>query len=47
MTDRRGGQHVPFPLRRFREQIEAVPSLFDADDWGACGRTDALPAAEV
>ena len=27
----------PLTLRAFRERIERQPSLFDADDWGACG----------
>lgn len=37
LRDRTGGTTVPLTLRRFREQIEADASLFDADDWGACG----------
>lgn len=27
----------PLPLKAFRERIERQPSMFDADDWGACG----------
>lgn len=27
----------PLSLRSFRERIERQPSMFDADDWGACG----------
>lgn len=27
----------PLTLRRFRERLEMRSSLFDADDWGACG----------
>jgi hypothetical protein len=27
----------PLTLRDFRERIERQPSMFDADDWGACG----------
>lgn len=33
---KRGQMHA-LPLRVFRERIEAQPTLFDADDWGACG----------
>ena len=32
-----GGPRRPLPLRVFRERIERQPSMFDADDWGACG----------
>lgn len=27
----------PLSLRQFRERLEQQPSLFTADDWGACG----------
>ncbi|WCO67906.1 hypothetical protein PO878_04105 [Iamia majanohamensis] len=37
LRDRRGGTAVPLPLRSFRERLEAQPSLFDNEDWGACG----------
>lgn len=37
LRDRTGGTLTPLTLRSFRERIEAEPSLFDADDWGACG----------
>lgn len=37
LRDRTKGTTIPLTLRRFREQIEADESLFDADDWGACG----------
>jgi hypothetical protein len=32
-----GGPRRPLTLRTFRERIERQPSMFDADDWGACG----------
>lgn len=37
LRDRTGGFVTPLTLRRFREQLEGDPSLFDADDEGACG----------
>jgi hypothetical protein len=37
LRDRTRGTTRPLPLRKFRERLEAQPSLFDADDWGACG----------
>lgn len=37
LRDRRGGSVTPLTLRTFRERIEADESLFDAEDWGACG----------
>ena len=37
LRDRRGGESRPITLRRFRERVTEVPSLFDADEWGACG----------
>jgi len=32
-----GGTGKPLSLRSFRERIERQPSMFDEDDWGACG----------
>lgn len=32
-----GGPRRPLPLRAFRERLERQPSMFDEDDWGACG----------
>lgn len=37
LRDRTDGTSTPLSLRSFRERIERQPSLFDADDWGACG----------
>ena len=37
LRDRTGGSVTPLSLRRFREGIERQPSMFDGDDWGACG----------
>jgi hypothetical protein len=37
LRDRAGGTTTSLTLTRFREQIERQPSMFDADDWGACG----------
>ena len=37
LRDRAGGTTTPLSLRSFRERIERQPSMFDADDWGACG----------
>lgn len=37
LRDRAGHQSRPLTLRAFRERIEQQPSMFDADDWGACG----------
>jgi len=37
LRDRTGGTTTALPLREFRERIERQPSMFDADDWGACG----------
>lgn len=35
-------------LRQFRERIESQPSMFDEDDWGACGCfMDGSPAAKT
>lgn len=40
LSDRRnlapGEKRRPLPLRVFRERLQAVPTLFDASDWGAC-----------
>lgn len=40
LRDRSGGTTTPLTLRTFRDRLEKQPSLFDADDWGACGCTD-------
>lgn len=37
LRDRTGGTLVPLTLRRFRERLTEQPTLFDADEWGACG----------
>lgn len=37
LRDRTGGSVTPLTLRSFRDRLEAQPSLFDADDEGACG----------
>lgn len=37
LRDRTGGPVKPLPLRTFRERLDAQPSLFDDQDWGACG----------
>jgi hypothetical protein len=44
LRDRTGGQVKPLTLRRFRERLDAQPGLFDCDDWGACGCTEAATA---
>jgi hypothetical protein len=38
----RSGHHEgqPLTLRAFRERLQSQPSLFDPDDWGACGCTE-------
>lgn len=36
LKDRRGGTTKPLSLTAFREQLERDPTLFDADDEGAC-----------
>jgi hypothetical protein len=36
LRDRSGGDR-PLTLAGFRERLERQPSLFDAEDWGACG----------
>lgn len=35
--DSSGKKTRPLSLRTFRERIEADATLFDSDDWGACG----------
>jgi len=49
LRDRTGGSTKPLPLRVFRERIERQPSMFDEDDWGACGcfMPDIPPGGEV
>jgi hypothetical protein len=37
LRDRSRGTTTPLTLRSFRERIDRQPSLFDQDDWGACG----------
>ena len=37
LRDRTGGTTTALSLRSFRERIERQPSMFDEDDWGACG----------
>jgi len=37
LRDRTDGTLRPLTLAAFRERIERQPSMFDADDWGACG----------
>ena len=36
LRDRTDGTLKPLTLAAFRERIERQPSMFDADDWGAC-----------
>jgi 3'-phosphoadenosine 5'-phosphosulfate sulfotransferase (PAPS reductase)/FAD synthetase len=45
MKDRRGGTTKPLTMRAFRERLEQQPSLFDEDEWGACGCFDTLDEA--
>lgn len=40
LRDRTKGTLRPLTLAAFRHQIDAQPSMFDADDWGACGCTE-------
>lgn len=42
LRDRTRGTLVPLTLGRFRQQLDAQPSMFDGDDWGACGCTDGV-----
>lgn len=45
LKDRAGGDTRPLTLKDFRLRLEAAPSLFDEQEWGACGCfTDAEPA---
>jgi hypothetical protein len=37
LRDRTKGGTRPLSLATFREGLESQSSLFDADDWGACG----------
>lgn len=37
LRSRVGGTTTPLTLSAFREGIERQPSMFEADDWGACG----------
>lgn len=43
LRDRRGSTSKPLSLRDFRLRLEETPSLFDADEWGACGCTEDAP----
>lgn len=40
LRDRAGGVTKPLSLRQFRERLDVQPSMFDAEDVGACGCTD-------
>lgn len=46
LRDRRGGTLKPLPLSVFRQRLQAQPNLFDTDDWGACGCTDAFAGGD-
>lgn len=37
LKDRYGRKTTPLSLRSFRERIERQSSMYDEDDWGACG----------
>lgn len=37
LRDRSGGSTRPLTLEAFRQRLESQPSLFDTEDWGACG----------
>jgi hypothetical protein len=39
LRDRTDGETRPLSLRKFRLRIEADGTLFDTEDWGACGCT--------
>ncbi|UBU10011.1 hypothetical protein [Nonomuraea gerenzanensis] len=44
LREQEWGRTRPLPLRKFRERLDRQPSLFDSEDWGACGcMTDAEP----
>ncbi|GII87111.1 hypothetical protein Ssi03_51010 [Sphaerisporangium siamense] len=45
LRDRSRGATRPLTLRTFRKRLELQPSLFDADDWGACGCLSDQPEA--
>lgn len=40
LRDRTKAQTRPLTLTAFRQRLDSQPSMFDADDWGACGCTD-------
>jgi hypothetical protein len=44
LRDRTGGESTPITLTAFRERLEREPTLFDADDEGACGCFMETPA---
>lgn len=37
MRETRKGETVPLTLRNFRLRLESSPTLFEDDEWGACG----------
>lgn len=47
LRDRTGGSVKPLTLRRFREQIEDQPDLFDPFDVGGCGCFTEAPALDL
>lgn len=51
LRDRSGGVSTPLTLEDFRlaweSSQEATPSLFDADDWGACSCMEATTVSET
>lgn len=45
LADRRGGgARRPLTLADFRRRLDLSPELFEAEEWGACGCTDEVPA---
>lgn len=40
MKRMRGGVSGPITLRKFREELQSTPTLFDSDDWGSCNCMD-------
>jgi hypothetical protein len=44
LRDRSGGGVKPLTLAVFRQQIDRQPTLFEPDDWGACGCFTADPS---
>ena len=47
LRDRAGGTTTSLSLRSFRERLERQPSMFDDEDWGACGCfMDGSPAGQ-